>query len=113
MKLDNAVCATNKAKEGVEVERENLRKELEFERNRTANLEADLERLIKENERFKSAQKEINHEKRKYAAKRKDLSVKMMELEREKNKWELIAKFTARVRKHKFEAAQETYEVIY
>jgi chromosome segregation ATPase len=113
VKLDNELRSAKFVKEKTDLDLEKIRRELEYERKKIANLEGDVERLSKENEKFRRIQKEINHVKRKYAAKKRNLEDQVIEATKEKDKWQALAKFKAKIRKHKFEAAQEVYSVIY
>jgi hypothetical protein len=112
-KLERDLKSADMTKGRLEKDLERAASQVKSEQERSSGLEHDIERLEKENEKFRRIQKDINHVKRKYALKKKAVQDQMAELDKEKRKWESIAKFTATVRKHKFEAAQDVYDIVY
>lgn len=90
---------------------EQMRDELGKERDHSNQLQADLEQVEKQNLQYRSVQKDINHVKRKYAAKKTSLIQKLSELEKEKGKWESLAKFYCKLCKSKGDAVKEVYHV--
>jgi hypothetical protein len=96
-----------------ETEVERLKEEANRESETANKLRQDLEAVEAQNEIFRRVQKDINHIKRKYAGKKKMLAERAVEAEKEKRKWETIARFQSKVRETKFETAQEVYSVNY
>jgi chromosome segregation ATPase len=98
---------------GLEVEIDRLREEMEKELETANKLRRDLEMVETQNELFRRVQKDINHIKRKYAGKKRMLTARLLEVEKEKRRWETIAKFTKRVCETKADTVKEVYSVDY
>lgn len=92
-------------------EMEQLQNELNKERDHSNQLQSDIEQVEKQNLQYRSVQKDINHVKRKYEAKKTSLVQKLAELEKEKGKWESLAKFYGKLCQSKGDAVKEVYHV--
>lgn len=92
-------------------EAERLQKELTDEKNHSNQLQNDIEQVEKQNLQYRSTQKDINHVKRKYAAKKALIVQKLADLEKEKGKWESLAKFYGKLCQSKGDVVKEVYHV--
>lgn len=92
---------------------EKLREDLFNEQTRSAKLSQDLETIEQSKRKLQLQVKDIEAVKNKYNEKTDEVRQKMYELEREKNKWESIAKFSNKIKKSKYEAQQEVFNPLF
>ena len=92
-------------------EMEQLQNELNTEKDHANQLQNDMEQVEKQNLQYRTVQKDINHVKRKYAAKKSLMIQKIADLEKEKGKWESLAKFYGKLCQSKGDVVKEVYHV--
>jgi dsDNA-specific endonuclease/ATPase MutS2 len=97
----------------LEAEVEKLRNELSHEAETANQLRLDVEQLEKQNEQCRESQRNVNHVKRKYAAKKQEMLAIIAELDKERRKWETIGKFSRKFRDSKLETTEQVFQVAY
>ncbi|OHT12182.1 hypothetical protein TRFO_18194 [Tritrichomonas foetus] len=111
MQLESDLRVQVAANEQLKKELNQLKTELNKEKDHSNQLQMDIEQIEKQNVQYRTLQKDINHIKRKYATKRQQLQEKMAEVEREKGKWESIARFYNKLCQSKGDTMKEVYHV--
>ena len=97
----------------LEQELDTVREELLREQEQSQKLSGDITVLQQQNEKYRETQKDIEHTKRKYATKRRNLQAALKEMEEEKRKWESIARFGALICTGKTESTQQVFDPTY
>lgn len=110
-KLESEYRIQKEQNEMLEKELSKSKGELSKELDHSNQLQSDLSKVESQNNQYRTTQKEINHIKRKYAAKKVQLVERLNELEKEKGKWESLAKFYQKLCQSKGEAVKEIYHV--
>jgi chromosome segregation ATPase len=91
--LEGRLLGERRDRRRLEAEIERLKEQLSRQNRAADGMRTDIAVLERQNAAFRDAQKDINHIKRKYAAKKKQLMERIVGLENEKRKWEVIGKF--------------------
>jgi chromosome segregation ATPase len=113
VRLEKELHEQMESRKRLETEVEKLRNELSQEAETANQLRLDIEQLEKQNEQCREGQRNINHVKRKYAAKKQKMLATIAELDKERRKWETIAKFGRKLRDSKFETTEQVFQVAY
>ena len=111
VKLESDLRTQIAVNEQLKKDLENVTNELNNERNHSNKLQTDFEQIEKQNNQYRTTQKDINHVKKKYAAKRHQLQQQLLDIEKDRAKWESIAKFYHKLCQSKGDAVKEVYHV--